>query len=75
METLTLRLIAFITSTIAAVFGLGGGLLLIAFMQGLVPAVAIIPVHAIVQFASNSSRVLFTYHHIHWEFCGAFLLG
>ena len=52
------------TSVLAAVFGMGGGVLLITLMPGLVPAAAIIPLHAATQLASNGSRALFGWRHI-----------
>jgi uncharacterized membrane protein YfcA len=56
--------IALVTSAVAGVFGMGGGVLLIALMPGLVPAAAIIPLHAATQLASNGSRALFGWRHI-----------
>ncbi len=50
-------------------------MILIAFMPGLLPASAIIPVHAIVQLFSNSSRALFGWQHVHWGFTTAFISG
>ena len=75
MNELLLILVAFGTSMVTAVVGMGGGLILIAFMPGLLPAAAIIPVHAIVQLCSNSSRALFGWRFIRWEFSVAFVLG
>jgi len=68
-------LIAFCTSLLTAVTGLGGGLILLGLMPGYVPAAALIPVHAVVQLASNSSRAVFGWQHICWQYMGAFLLG
>ena len=56
--------VAFLTSTVAGIFGLGGGVLLIVLMPGFVPAGAIIPLHAVVQLASNASRAGFGIGHI-----------
>lgn len=56
--------IALVTSVVAGVFGMGGGVLLITLMPGLVPAAAIIPLHAATQLASNGSRALFGWRHI-----------
>lgn len=67
--------IAFLTSALAAVMGLGGGMLLIAAMPGLLPPQAIIPVHAFTQLASNASRAGFAWRHIAWEIVPAFTLG
>ena len=67
--------LAFLTSTLAGVFGLGGGVPLIAVMPGLVPAAAIIPLHAATQLASNGSRALFGWRHIDSSLVAPFLAG
>jgi uncharacterized membrane protein YfcA len=67
--------IAFLTSCLAAVMGMGGGILLIALMPGLVPAAAIIPIHAFTQLASNLSRAAFGWRDIEWAIVPAFTLG
>ena len=67
--------IAFLTSSIAAVFGMGGGVPLITLMPGLVPAAAIIPLHAATQLASNGSRALFGWRHIDRSLVAPFLAG
>ncbi|QFU77894.1 sulfite exporter TauE/SafE family protein [Halioglobus maricola] len=67
--------VAFVTSAIAGVMGLGGGMLLIAAMPGLLPAQAIIPVHAFTQLASNASRAAFGWRDIAWSIVPAFALG
>jgi len=72
---LVLAAIAFVTSLITAVFGLGGGMLLIAAMPGFLPAAAIIPVHSVVQLASNGSRALFGFRSVHWQLALAFTGG
>jgi len=67
--------VAFFTSCLAGVMGLGGGILLIAAMPGLVPATAIIPLHAATQLASNLSRALFSWREIDLAIIPPFLLG
>ena len=67
--------IALLTSTIAAVFGMGGGVPLITLMPGLVPVAAIIPLHAVTQLASNGSRALFGWRHIDVSLIPPFVLG
>ena len=66
---------AFITSAITAVLGAGGGVLLLTLMPGLLPAHAIIPVHAVVQLASNTSRVAFAWRNVRWDMLRRYLLG
>ena len=75
MEAYVLVAIAFFTSTLTAVIGMGGGILLISAMPGLLPAAAIIPVHGAVQLASNGSRVLLVIRHIEWRIFWPFFIG
>lgn len=70
-----LILIAGISSGITAVTGIGGGMMLIAIMPGFLPAAAIVPVHAMVQLFANSSRALFGWRFLRWEFVLAFIGG
>jgi len=70
-----LILIAGLTSAITAVTGIGGGMILIAIMPGFLPAAAIVPVHAVVQLFANSSRALFGWRFLRWEFVLAFIAG
>jgi uncharacterized membrane protein YfcA len=72
---LALVFIVFFTSSLTAVVGLGGGVLLITLMPGLVPAAAIIPLHACTQLASNVSRAAFGWRNIDWTIIPAFTLG
>lgn len=58
-DALLLIITAFFTSTLTAVVGLGGGLLLISVMALILPPVAVIPVHGAVQLCSNLSRAWF----------------
>lgn len=70
-----LVLLNFLTSTLTAVIGIGGGMILIAFMPFFLPAAAIIPVHAATQFASNLSRAWFGRRHILVSPLRQYLLG
>lgn len=75
MNEVLLIAIAFATATLTAITGIGGGMMLIAIMPGLLPAAAIVPVHAMVQLFSNSSRALFGWRFLRWEFVLAFIGG
>jgi len=70
-----LILLALGTSTITAITGIGGGMILIAVMPGFLPATAIVPVHGMVQLFANSSRALFGWRFLRWEFVLAFIAG
>jgi uncharacterized membrane protein YfcA len=67
--------IVFFTSCLAAVMGMGGGILLIAVMPGLVPATVILPLHAVTQLASNLSRAAFGWRDIDRGIIPAILCG
>ncbi|MFT4518997.1 MAG: putative membrane protein YfcA [Halioglobus sp.] len=54
---------------------MGGGILLIAVMPGLVPAAALLPIHAITQLTSNLSRSAFGWRVIDFAIIPAFALG
>jgi len=70
-----LTLFATVTSAIAGILGFGGGMLLIAIMPSFLPAAVIIPIHGIVQLASNSSRVALSLNQVAWHLLPAFLVG
>lgn len=70
-----LTLFATATSAIAGVIGFGGGMLLIAIMPSFLPAAVVIPIHGIVQLASNSSRVALSLNQVAWHLLPPFLIG
>ncbi len=67
--------ISFVSSMLTAVLGIGGGVLLISLMPGLLPAAAVVPVHGVVQLASNVSRALFALREVRWDLSAAFFAG
>lgn len=75
MIEVLLILIACGASIVAGVVGVGGGLILIAFLPGMIPVAAIVPVHALVQIFSNSSRAILGWRSLQWEFLLPFTLG
>jgi len=75
MTDLVLLGVSFLSSTLTATIGLGGGLLLLAAMPGLVPTAALIPLHGIAQLASNFSRGLFAVEAVDWRIVGSYAGG
>jgi len=75
MSVLVLVPIAFFTSCLAAIMGMGGGILLITAMPGLVPTNVILPLHAVTQLASNVSRAAFGWRDIDASIVPAILCG
>lgn len=70
-----LALIALGSSTVAGIFGFGGGMLLIAALPNFLPANALIPVHSAVQLLSNTSRAALSWKDIHWGYVSQHFLG
>ena len=75
MTEIILGLVTFFTSAIAAIVGLGGGMMLIAVLPSFLPLNAIIPVHGLTQMSSNVSRAVFGYKDIQYETIPKFLVG
>ena len=63
---LVLMATSFAASFITVSFGIGGGGLMLAVMASLVPPVALVPVHGVVQFGSNAGRTAMMARHIRW---------
>lgn len=66
---------SFFTSAVSAAIGIGGGIMLLALMANLMPASAIIPVHAVVQLGSTTGRVLALWRHVDWNIVLWFSVG
>ncbi len=75
MDSALLITAAFLSSSLTAVLGLGGGILLISIMSVFLPPAAVVPVHGVVQFASNASRGAFSPKEIRREILWPFLVG
>ena len=56
--------ISFVTSFTTAAFGIGGGVILLATLAVLLPPVALIPVHGVVQLGSNAGRAAIMLAHV-----------
>jgi uncharacterized membrane protein YfcA len=75
MTELFLGVMTFLTSTIAGIVGIGGGMMLIAILPSFLPLNALIPVHGLTQMSSNLSRAIFGYKDVQYEVIPKFLLG
>lgn len=72
---LSLFLLTTLTSTIAGIAAMGGGILLVLALPYFLPVQAVIPMHGIAQLASNSSRLLFSFNAVVWRFVWKFIIG
>jgi len=75
MTELILGAITFLTSTIAAIVGIGGGMMLIVILPSFLPLNALIPIHGLTQVSSNLSRAIFGYKDVRVEVIPKFLFG
>ncbi len=66
---------SFFGSFISTAAGIGGGVTMLAVMAQVMPPLALIPVHGLVQLGSNISRMTVMRQHIDWHFLGWFFLG
>lgn len=74
-DGMVLLIASFIGSAMTAAFGVGGGAFLIMVMAGIMPALALIPVHGVVQLGSNASRAVLARQHLDWPRFFWFCLG
>jgi len=76
MDTLTLILAAFITSSISAVLGMGGGIILLGIMAIIIPeGYAVVALHGIIQLVSNFTRSFVFRQHIKKNIIRQYLPG
>ena len=76
METVILIIAAFITSSISAVLGMGGGIILLGIMALIIPeGYIVVALHGIVQLISNLTRSCVFRHHIRKDIVSQYLLG
>lgn len=74
-NTLLFSIIILISSIISGMTGLGGGILLLAFMTPIFPPAVLIPLHGIIQLFSNTSRVLLSYKKVNYKIFILFAIG
>lgn len=72
---LFLIIFAFFTSALTAAAGIGGGMLMLGVMSYLLPVLALIPLHGLVQLGSNASRSWIQRENINWRIALVFMVG
>jgi uncharacterized membrane protein YfcA len=72
---ITLCIVSFFTAMISGAFGLGGGVMLLSFIASLLPSIAIIPVHGVIQMVANLSRALMMWRNIKFTLMMPFVVG
>ncbi len=71
----TLVAVSFFTSGLTAAMGLGGGVAMLGVMANLLPPIAVIPIHGVVQLGSNAGRTLVLWRYMDRHILGWFTLG
>jgi len=77
MTTVVVLVVAcFVTATISGILGMAGGVTLLGVMTALLPAPVVVPLHGIVQLASNWTRTWAFRAHVRWPILiGVFILA
>jgi len=76
MELLILILASFLTSSISAVLGMGGGIILLGIMAIIIPeGFMVIALHGVIQLVSNATRTYVFRNHLRWDIIKPFLWG
>ncbi len=70
-----LSIAAFITATLSAIIGMGGGITLLAIMILFLPWKVLIPIHGCVQLISNITRVISFIRYVNWQIFLKFCLA
>ncbi|HET6416004.1 MAG TPA: sulfite exporter TauE/SafE family protein [Polyangiales bacterium] len=70
---LVLVVACFVTATISGILGMAGGVTLLGVMTALLPAPLVVPLHGIVQLASNWTRTWAFRRHVRWSIFFAFM--
>lgn len=67
--------IAGVAAIISAITGVAGGVLVLSGLILCVPVKAVVPIHALVQFAAGATRMLAFHAHIEWSIVRTFILS
>jgi uncharacterized protein len=74
MTVALLVAVAFVTAIVSAIIGMGGGILLLATLVSFLPPIVAIPLHGVIQIASNGSRVVVQRRHIQMGIAAPFAI-
>jgi len=74
-QIIVLSIAAFLTATLSAIIGMGGGITLLAIMVLFLPWKILIPIHGCVQLISNATRVVSFIKYVDWKIFAKFLIA
>ena len=76
MESIILIVAALVTSSISAVLGMGGGVILLGIMAIIIPeGYMVIALHGVIQLFSNTTRTFVYRDYIRWDIIKEFFFG
>ena len=76
VETIILIIVAFITSIISAIIGMGGGVTLLGIMAIIIPeGYMVVALHGIIQLVSNITRTTIYREHVYQPILKKFFIG
>jgi len=75
LAAVSLVVLSFFTSMLTASAGIGGGVLMLSVMASVLPAIAVIPVHGVVQLGSNAGRAVLLRKSLNKQIFGYFTAG
>ncbi len=67
--------VVLLTSVLSGVLGMGGGMILMAFLAAVLPVTSAMVLHGVIQAVANGSRCLLLFRHIVWKPLGYFAVG
>jgi len=67
--------VSLLCSFISAAAGIGGGLMMLAFLSALLPPIYLVPIHGIIQFGSNFFKASLSFKEINKEAVIPFMAG
>ena len=75
VATMVILLVAcFVTATVSAILGMAGGVTLLGVMTALLPAPVVVPLHGVVQLASNWTRTWAFRRYVRWAIFLVFMV-
>lgn len=73
--TVVLSIASLFTALLSGVFGMAGGMILMGVYTAFLPVPTAMVMHGGTQLASNVSRAVLLYRHVHWRGFGFYVIG
>jgi len=67
--------VVLLTSALSGVLGMGGGMILMAYLAAVLPVTTAMVLHGVIQAVANGSRFIILFRHVVWRQTGYFAIG